>query len=53
MSSIASAFTKLHKTGINLQFETSLESISKVLADLWQRKTKTELLLFSSDVKIK
>ena len=40
VDSIISVFTQLHRTGSNLEFEILLESITHVVAELWQRKGK-------------
>ena len=40
VDSITSAFAQLHRSGFNFEFETLLESIRRVVADLWQRKGK-------------
>ena len=37
---IISIFTQLHMSGLDLEFETLLESIWQVVAGLWQRKGK-------------
>ena len=37
---IVSAFTHLYRSGFNFEFETLLESITEVVADLWERKGK-------------
>ena len=39
-NSIVLAFLQLHRSGFNLKIETLFESISQVVADLWQRKGK-------------
>ena len=35
-----SVFTQVHRSSFNLEFETLLESICHVVADLWKRKGK-------------
>ena len=53
-----SSFTELHRTCLNLEFETLYASVLQVAAVFWKRKgkcvlsSKTALLLFSSNVKI-
>ena len=37
---VVDLITQLHSPGLNLELETSFESISKMVADLWQRRGK-------------
>ena len=37
---VDSVFTQLHTSGFNFEFKALYESISQVVADLWQRKGK-------------
>ena len=37
VGSVNSVFTQLHRSNFDLEFETILESVRQVVADLWQR----------------
>ena len=48
VDSIISIFIQLHWSGFNLEFETLFESIGQAIADLWQRKRKSNGCLKNS-----
>ena len=40
MASISPVFTLLHRSGLKLEFETLLDLMQQVVADLWHSKGK-------------